>query len=78
MLLTLAVGLVCVAGLNAEKLKEVEVEILGVPCRKFVQKGDYVHVFYVSRLNESKKQFDSNVGDEPIRITVGGGQVIAG
>ncbi|EUB54992.1 FK506-binding protein [Echinococcus granulosus] len=53
-------------------------KILYVPCSKFVQKGDYVHVLYTGWLYETKKQFDSNVGGEPIRITVSAGQVIAG
>ncbi|KAL5968302.1 hypothetical protein TSMEX_003961 [Taenia solium] len=77
MLLTLAVSLFCAAVLNAEKLTELEVEILSVPCGKFVQEGDYVHVFCVGSLYENKKRFDSNVGGDPIQIAVGAGQVTA-
>ncbi|VDK32488.1 unnamed protein product [Taenia asiatica] len=78
MLLTLAVSLFCAAVLSAEKLTELEVEILSVSCGKIVQKGDYVHVLCVGSLYENKKQFDSNVGGDPIQITVGACQVIAG
>ncbi|VDD82973.1 unnamed protein product [Mesocestoides corti] len=60
------------------KLAELGVEIRYVPCERFVVKGDFVHVYYTGRLYETKEEFDSNVGGEPLGITVGAGQVIAG
>ncbi len=77
-LLLLALPYLLAALCSAEKLEELHAEIHFVPCEKFVQNGDFVHVYYTGRLYETKQQFDSNKDKEPFRITVGAGQVIEG
>lgn len=68
-------------GLNhvmGEPLKELEVRILSIPCDKIVEKGDRIYIFYTGRLHDSKLEFDSNVGQTPLQVTVGTGQLFKG
>ena len=45
--------------------------------QEIVEKGDEIEVFYTGTLNDGK-QFDSNVGKEPLKFVVGSGELIKG
>lgn len=64
--------------LQGELLKDLEVHILSVPCKTFVEKGDKINLYYTGRLRDNRQEFDSNVGKTPLQVTVGTGQLFDG
>ncbi|VDO09224.1 unnamed protein product [Rodentolepis nana] len=72
--------LLCVSSisLQGQLLKDLKVEILSVPCKRFVEKGDKIDIYYTGRLRDNKQVFDSNVGETPLQVTVGTGQLFNG
>jgi peptidylprolyl isomerase len=59
-------------------LEGVKIEDLREGTGDAVKKGSEIEVFYTGRFKSDGKQFDSNVGQEPFKVTVGVSRVIQG
>nr|CDS27325.1 expressed protein [Hymenolepis microstoma] len=63
---------------EGQLLKDLKVEVLSVPCKRFVERGDKIDLYYTGRLRDNKQVFDSNIGETPLQVTVGSGQLFNG